>query len=201
LPISSIKLSMILRPMISGTESPQLFLGPEPQAANKRQKLAPPSLGLSPPVWRQVLSDPDNFTGTCCEVGPLDLAPMKTMAWDLELRLPQAAQYDGCLVASFPSPGTGAILEAQARFDVFLLHQCHRRAELAADGAPTHGGAGTDAGPARAAGDCLVVGGGRRTVARVSGLRRLLAIPARNAVAEGRLAGLDGPDGRPVRRG
>jgi hypothetical protein len=78
LPISAIKLSIILKPMISNTEVPQLLVVPEPEAASKRQKLAHPSRGSSsPPAWRQFLSDPDNPTDTCCEVGPIDLNPMK----------------------------------------------------------------------------------------------------------------------------
>ena len=203
LPISAIKLSIMLKTMNGGIELPQLLVDHEPEVLNKRPKLAHPSRSgtSSPLAWRQFLSDSDNPAGTCCEVGPLDLAPMKDMVWDIELRLPQAAQYDGCLAARFPSPGTGAILEAQARFDVFLLHQCRRRSDFGEGVAPMQGGANTDAGPARAGGDGGVKGSGRQTAARVSGLRRLLAIPARNAVAEGRLAGLDGPDGLPVRGG
>ena len=51
LPIPAIKLSIILKPMISSAEIPQLFVGPEPEAANKRQKLGHRSLDStsSPP--------------------------------------------------------------------------------------------------------------------------------------------------------
>ena len=188
-PLTNIKLYIALKDSNGSVVTFSLSKEPNIETSCKRQKL---SHG-NEYVWRSHCTDKDDADTppSSCEVGPLNLNAAAVMTWNIEINVARVAQYKGRLIARFPSPGTGSVLETGCCFDAGLIHQCHFCLDnLSCTTTPVS--------PVCTAPPLSGVSEGQLAAVRVVPLRRLLGIPARAAINEGALAALHGPGGAPV---